>query len=188
MSHSAISTERENMMDFSILYAIQAMRSPALDQMMLALTNIMGSIGQVWILVALGLMIFKKTRKAGICVFMSYILVLLVGHVWLKDFIARPRPCHLDESIVLLVERPTSFSCPSTHTAWAFAAATSICLYYKKAGIATFVIAAIMGFSRMYMFVHFPTDVLFGVVLGVVLAILAKVLLDQIDKAKESRS
>lgn len=171
-------------MDFNILYAIQAIRSPALDQIMLGITSIMGSIGQVWIFVALGLIIFKKTRKAGICVLLSYILVLLVGHVWLKDFIARPRPCHIDESIALLVERPTSFSCPSTHTAWAFAAATSIFLHHKKAGIITFVIAAIMGFSRMYMFVHFPTDVLLGVVLGVGLAIIAKALLEMNAKRK----
>lgn len=174
-------------MDFSILYSIQAMRSSVFDQIMLAITNIMGSYGQIWLLVALGLIIFKKTRKVGICVLLSYILVLLVGHVCLKDLIARPRPCHIDESIELLVTRPTSFSCPSTHTAWAFAAATSIFLYLKKAGIITFIIAAIMGFSRMYVFVHFPTDVLFGIVLGVVLAIVSKFALDMINKKLESR-
>ena len=171
--------QKGELMDFSILYAIQAIRSPAFDQIMLFITKLMGSYGQIWLFVALGLIIFKKTRKMGICVLVSYILVLVVGHVCLKDLIARPRPCHLDESIELLVKRPTSFSCPSTHTAWAFAGATSIYLYLKKAGIITFIIAAIMGFSRMYLFVHFPTDVLFGIVLGVVLAIVAKLILEK---------
>ena len=171
-------------MDFGILYAIQAMRSPALDQIMLVITKLMGSIGQIWLLVAIGLIIFKKTRKVGICVLISYILVLLVGHVCLKDLIARSRPCHIDETIKLLVERPTSYSCPSTHTAWAFAAATSIYLYFKRAGIVTFVIAAIMGFSRMYMFVHFPTDVVFGIILGVVLGIVSKIILDKIYSSR----
>lgn len=171
-------------MDFSILYAIQAMHSPALDQIMLVITKIMGSIGQIWLFVALGMIIFKKTRKMGICVLLSYILVLLVGHVCLKDLIARPRPCHIDESIKLLVERPTSYSCPSTHTAWAFAGATSIYLYLKRAGIIAFIIAAVMGFSRMYLFVHFPTDVLFGIVLGVILAIVSKIILEKIKLTK----
>ncbi len=166
-------------MDFSILYAIQSMHSQALDQIMLFITNIMGGIGQIWLFVALGLIIFKKTRKIGICVLLSYILVLILGHVCLKDLIARPRPCHIDESIKLLVKRPSSYSCPSTHTAWAFAAATSIYLYHKKAGIITFIIAAIMGFSRMYVFVHFPTDVLFGLVLGVFLGIISKTILEK---------
>ena len=167
-------------MDFGILYTIQAMRSPALDQIMLGITKIMGSYGQIWLFVALGMIIFKKTRKIGICVFLSYVLVLVLGHVCLKDLIARPRPCHIDESIELLVKRPTSYSCPSTHTAWAFAGATSIYLYLKRAGIIAFIIAAIMGFSRMYLFVHFPTDVLFGIILGVVLAIISKIILEKI--------
>lgn len=171
-------------MDFSILYAIQAMRSPLLDQIMLLVTNIMGSYGQIWLFVALGLILFKKTRKIGICVLLSYILVLVVGHICLKDLIARPRPCHIDGNIELLVTLPTSYSCPSTHTAWAFAAATSIYLYFKKAGIITLIIAAIMGFSRMYLFVHFPTDVLFGLVLGVILAVISKIILEKYYKNK----
>lgn len=174
-------------MDFSILYAIQSIRSPALDAIMLTLTKLMGSIGQVWLVVAVALLLFKKTRKAGICVFLSYLLVYLVGHLCLKDLIARPRPCHLDETIALLVPRPSSFSCPSTHTAWAFAGATSIFLYHKRAGIIALVIAAIMGFSRMYMFVHFPTDVLLGALLGVVLAVAVKALVEKLEKMIKPR-
>lgn len=172
-------------MDFSILYAIQSMRTPVFDKVMLAITDLMGSYGQIWLLAALGLILFRQTRKAGICVLLSYILVLIVGHVVLKDLIARPRPCHIDQSIQLLVARPESFSCPSTHTGWAFAGASSIFFYHKKAGIAAFIIAAIMGFSRMYVFVHFPTDVLLGIVLGMASAYASKLIIQRYEMNKK---
>lgn len=158
-------------MEFSILYAIQNIRNPALDSIILAITNIMGSYGQIWLIIGIVLCIFKKTRSCGAAVLISYALVFLVGQCGLKDLIARARPCHLDETVELLVKRPSSFSCPSTHSAWAFAAATSILLYFRKTGIGVMVVAALIGFSRMYLFVHFPTDVLFGAVLGIVLAL-----------------
>ena len=105
-------------------------------------------------------------------VLLSYGLVFLVGQYGLKDLIARPRPCHLDQTVELLVKRPSSYSCPSTHTAWAFAAAASVWMYFKKPGAVLLAVAALIGFSRMYLFVHFPTDVLFGAVLGAALAVL----------------
>ena len=158
-------------MDFSILYAIQGMRSPVLDSFILALTGLMGSYGQIWLVVGAALCIFKKTRRCGVAVLISYALVFLVGQFGLKDLIARARPCHLDETVKLLVKRPSSYSCPSTHTAWAFAAATSILMYFRKPGVVVMLAAALIGFSRLYLFVHFPTDVLFGAALGVALAL-----------------
>ena len=157
-------------MDFSILYAIQNLRNSVLDSFILMLTNIMGSYGQIWVIVGIALCFFRKTRSCGVAVLISYALVYLVGQFGLKDWIARARPCHLDQAVELLVKRPSSYSCPSTHTAWAFAAATSILLYFRKSGICVMILAALIGFSRLYLFVHFPTDVLFGAVLGIALA------------------
>lgn len=170
-------------MDFSILYAIQQMRSPALDGFILALTSFMGSYGQIWLAVGAALCIFKKTRRCGVAVLVSYALVFLVGQFGLKDLIARARPCHLDETVELLVKRPSSYSCPSTHTAWAFASATSILMYFRKPGIAVMLAAVLIGFSRLYLFVHFPTDVLLGAVLGIALA-LATVKVQRLVMAK----
>lgn len=159
-------------MDFSLLYAIQNMRSPLLDNIILALTSIMGSYGQVWVIVGIALCLLRKTRSCGVAVLISYALVFLVGQFALKDLIARARPCHVDQAVELLVKRPSSYSCPSTHTAWAFAAAASILLYFRRSGIVVMLVAALIGFSRLYLFVHFPTDVLFGAVLGIALAFL----------------
>ena len=159
-------------MDFSILYAIQTLRGPVMDALILGLTNIMGSYGQIWLVVGAALCLFPKTRRCGVAVLLSYGLVFLVGQYGLKDLIARPRPCHLDQTVELLIKRPSSYSCPSTHTAWAFAAAASVWMYFKKPGAVLLAVSALIGFSRMYLFVHFPTDVMFGAVLGVALAVL----------------
>ena len=158
-------------MEFSFLYAIP--RTTLLDSFFLGLTKIAGSYGQLWVIVAALLLIFKKTRKAGVSVLIAYLAVFLIGQLALKNLFSRPRPCQMDEAFALLVARPSSSSFPSTHSAWAFGAATAIFMQHRKMGVAAYVVAALIGFSRLYMFLHFPTDVLFGMVLGIALGVLA---------------
>ena len=160
-------------MDFSILYAIQGIRTDGLDRFIQALTKVAGSYGQIWLILAAILCVFPRTRRGGICVFLAYALTFVAGQMVLKDLIARPRPCHIDETVQLLVSRPSSYSCPSTHTAWSFAAATAIVLNNKALGIAAFVPAVLIAFSRLYLFVHFPTDVLLGAALGALMGVCA---------------
>ena len=174
-------------MDFDILYAIQNLRCAFLDSFILGLTWLVGDYGQLWAVVGAVMLFFKKTRKCGIVVLVSYALVFLGGQFVLKDLIARERPCVIDQTVELIVARKTSYSCPSTHTAWAFAAATSIFLHFKKWGIALFAVAAVIGFSRLYLFMHFPTDVLFGAVLGAALAIGAYYLVNVLYKKKSAK-
>lgn len=168
--------------EFGILYAIQNMHSDFLDKVILTIMNITGSYGEMWLVLGALLLIFKKTRKTGLTVLLSYGLVFLVGQYVLKDLIARPRPCQLDETVALLVSRPSSFSCPSTHSAWAFAAAASVCGWHKKYGIPVVIVALIVAFGRLYLFVHFPTDVLFGIALGILLAVLARLAVRKADE------
>ncbi len=169
-------------MELSILYAI--LRTPVLDSFFLIVTKIAGSYGQLWIIVGAVLLIFKKTRKTGVAVLISYVLVFLFGQMILKNLFDRPRPCHIDQAFKLLVERPTSSSFPSTHSAWAFAAATAIFMRFRKAGIAAFVAAAVIAFSRLYMFLHFPTDVLTGILFGIAVGIASVKLLDYVEKKR----
>lgn len=178
--------------EFSILYAIQKLHCGWLDSFMLTLTDLAGNYGQIWLIVAAVLLLFKNTRKTGLCVILSYALIFAVGQYVLKDLIARARPCHIDESVALLIDRPGSYSCPSTHSGWAFAAAFSIYFMHRKtdklAGIAAIAVAAVIGFSRMYLFVHFPTDVLFGAALGVLAAYGSTVLIKRCFAGKQSRA
>ena len=168
-------------MELSILHTLQSLHHPILDAVMtVVFNNFVGSIGQLWIVVGLVLLVIPKTRKCGAAVLLSYVVSLLIGNVWLKDLIARPRPCAVDDTVSLIVKKPESFSCPSVHTYLAFSSAMAIYHYYKKPGIAVFVFAALVGFSRMYFFVHYPTDVLFGAVLGVLTALMVCVLWDKI--------
>ena len=158
-------------MEFSFLYAIP--RTEVLDSFFLGLTRVAGSYGQLWLIIAALLLIFKKTRKAGISVLIAYLAVYLLGQIVLKQLISRPRPCQIDQTFAMLVARPSSSSFPSTHSAWAFGAATAIFMQHRKLGAAAYAVAALIAFSRMYMFLHFPTDVLFGTALGIALGVLA---------------
>ena len=169
-------------LELSILYAIQNIHTDFLDRFILTVMNITGSYGQLWVILAVALLFFKKTRKAGFTILISYAIVYVVAQYGLKDLIARPRPCHIDETVALLVSRPSSFSCPSTHSAWAFAAAASIFAWHKIAGIAVGVIALIVALGRLYLFVHFPTDVLFGIALGILFAFVAYTIVKAADK------
>lgn len=167
--------------EFSILYAIQNIHNGFLDKFFLVLMDITGSYGHLWVVLALALLVFRKTRKIGFTILLSYGLVFVVGQYVLKDWIARIRPCNIDETIALLVSRPSSFSCPSTHSAWAFAAATSVFLWQKKYAIPVGIVALLVAFGRLYLFVHFPTDVLFGIALGILFAVAAYFIVKLVD-------
>lgn len=168
-------------MELNVLHAIQLLHNPLLDQIMVGVFNdLVGSLGQLWIVVGMVLLVVPRTRKCGVAVILSYMISFAIGNEWLKDLIARPRPCAVDETVALIVKKPSSFSCPSVHTYLAFSSAMAIYHYYKKAGIGVFIFAALVGFSRMYFFVHYPTDVLFGAVLGIATAWVVCLLLDKV--------
>lgn len=137
------------------------------------MTRIADPYGQLWAVIAVLLLIFRRTRRAGISVFIAYAAVYLIGRTLLKHLISRPRPCQIDQAFALLVARPSSPSFPSTHSAWAFAAATAVFMQNRKTGIAASIVAAPIAFSRLCLFPHFPTDALFGIPLGIALGVLA---------------
>lgn len=97
----------------------------------------------------------------------------------LKELVGRVRPCNLDTSIPLIVKRPSSYSCPSVHYMLAFTSALAIFMNYKKMGIVALIFATLIGFSRMYFFVHYPSDVLFGAILGSIIGFFVFSLVDR---------
>lgn len=167
-------------MELSLLYNIP--RTGFLDKFFLFFTQLPGSIGQLWLIVGIVLLVFKRTRKTGAAVLLSFVGVLLFGELLLKHVVTRMRPCQIDQAFAMLVERPTSSSFPSTHSAFAFGAATAIFMNYRKAGVVAFIVAALVAFSRLYLFVHFPTDVLCGIVLGIAVGFAAVRICDVAEK------
>ncbi len=130
--------------------------------------------GIFWIILAAVLLIFKKTRKAGFMMGLALIMGLVVGNMTMKPLIARIRPYDVNPDAVLLIERLHDYSFPSGHTLASFEGAGVLMLTHRKTmGYAALILAIIIAFSRMYLYVHYPTDVLAGIILGLLFAILS---------------
>jgi len=156
--------------EFSILYALQEIHNPILDQIMLFITSL-GDSGWFWLAIGVICLAFKKHRKMGLQLLLSMLGTFILGNLILKNVFARPRPCDIDAAVQLLISRPHGHSFPSGHSINSMVAAVAIFLNNKKLGIPAIIIATLIGFSRLYLFVHFPTDVLVGFVVAVLVAI-----------------
>ena len=144
--------------------------NPVTDAVFPIVTKL-GEYGLIWIAAAILLLCFKKTRTTGRLVLISMLLALLFGELVLKNIVCRPRPCTLFPDFPMLIARPSSYSFPSGHSASGFAAAVTLALCHKKWGWLALLPAALIAFSRVFLFVHFPTDVLAGALLGTLFAI-----------------
>ena len=151
--------------EFTFLYAIQDLNNAFWDPIMIFFSTI-GNNGMVWIGIAFVFLMIKRHRETGFAMAIALLLSLIVCNLVLKNIVQRPRPFWIDEQIVLKIEAPGDFSFPSGHTFSSFAAAVAIFLCNRKFGCPALVLAASIAFSRLYLFVHYPTDVLASVVLG----------------------
>ncbi|MDU1912115.1 phosphatase PAP2 family protein [Fusobacterium sp.] len=157
--------------DVYILFFIQNhFKNSFLDKVMPLITKL-GSLGIFWITLACFLILIKKYRRIGITIFISIFLCALIGNIILKPLIKRIRPFDLVYFTQLLISAPKDFSFPSGHTMASFASATIIISQNKKWGIYAFILAFLIGFSRLYLFVHFPSDVIIGAIIGSILGI-----------------
>lgn len=137
-----------------------------LDSFMMAVTSL-GNGGILWIALAAVLLIFKKSRKYGLMMALALILGALICNVTLKPLVARIRPYELAESVKLLISAPADYSFPSGHTTASFAAASSLFISGAKGRYAVLLLAVLIAFSRLYLYVHYPTDVLAGMMIGI---------------------
>ena len=157
---------------------------PVLDVAMPIIT-LLGDAGIFWIAVSVLFMITKKYRKTGIGMMLALMMGLLVCNIWLKPTVARMRPYDFQmqyflKEIPLLAGAMHDFSFPSGHTIASFEAAVVIILNNKKLGIAAMILACLIAFSRLYLYVHYPTDVICSVILGTVFAFLGNFLAGKI--------
>ena len=171
--------------EIGILNWIQNLHTPAADAAMCFVTRL-GDGGILWILLTVLLFLIPKTRKSGIILAAALCVDLVLCNGVLKHLFCRIRPCDVNTAVQLLIPRPGDFSFPSGHTAASFAAVAA--LYFagaKKWWKITLPLAILMAFSRMYLYVHFPTDILGGAVLGITIGALTYVYGTKILKIKK---
>ena len=168
-------------MDGQILLLIQEyIRNPILDPIMIFITTL-GNGGIFWILLTLVLLLNKRTRHLGITCALSLILMLFINNIFIKNIVARTRPYEVIEGLTILVSKPVDFSFPSGHTASSFAVAVVLMKECKsKWKYAALVLAILIAFSRLYVGVHYPTDVLGGLILGTLYAFIAMFIINRI--------
>ncbi len=154
-------------LEFRILDFIQSIRTPLGDAVM-PLISAFGNAGIVWILLACILLALPKTRKSGVILTAALCWDVVLCNGTLKNLVARIRPCDVNTSIQLLISKPLEYSFPSGHTAASFAAVTALFFAGRRrlAGAAA-VLAFAIAFSRLYLYVHYPTDILGGILVGI---------------------
>ncbi len=151
--------------DSALLHWIGTWQNPACDAILSVLTTL-GNSGMIWILAAIILLCTKRYRKAGLALSLALILCLVSGNILLKNLFARTRPFLADNTIELLIPPPSGYSFPSGHTYSSFAAAFVLSKTDHRFSLPAFALAGLIGFSRIYFQVHYPTDVLAGLLLG----------------------
>ena len=183
--------------DLAVFEWVQSIQSHFLTAIMTTVTTL-GDEGIIFIVLGLVLLCTKKYRKAGVSILVALVVMLLLNNIVLKELIARPRPFNLDPETYdwwyevykypyFKIHQPSSFSFPSGPTSSAFAAAIALLCHDRKLGIPTTIFAAIMGFSRIYVEVHYCTDVIGGAIVGIGYALIgvliAKLVYPYVDKA-----
>lgn len=152
--------------DESILFFIQEnLKNPVLDRIMVFATKL-GNSGFLWIFIAFLLLSQKRYQRCGIPLICALSLTMFLSDDILKPLVGRIRPSDKFLNILPIIGRPHTASFPSGHTAVAFASAAVIFHYYRAAGILAYLTAALIAYSRLYLFVHYPTDILGGILLG----------------------
>lgn len=136
----------------------------------------LGDGGYIWLIIAAVLLCFKKTRVSALVMMISLAVGAIINDTILKEIFARPRPFSVNEDFKVFIESvgyelPSGFSFPSGHTFSSFNCAVVLTLFNKKMGYFTIPLAALIGLSRIFMCVHYPTDVLAGAVCGILTAL-----------------
>ena len=168
--------------ELSILDWLQTLHTPVLDKIMVFITRL-GDAGIIWIVLSIVLLLIPKTRKSGVVMVAALVVDVLLCNIVLKNLVARTRPYDVNTGVHLLVAKLHDYSFPSGHTAASFASVTALYLAgEKKLWKFALVLACLIAISRLYLYVHYPTDVLGGILFGVISGYLGyrKVLKDHI--------
>ena len=171
-------------MEIQILNIIQNLRTDIGDTIVPFITKL-GDAGMIWICLTIVLLIIPKTRKTGVIMMAALLVDVLLCNVFIKNLVARTRPFDVNTAVQLLVAKPRDYSFPSGHTAASFASVTALYLAgEKKMWKAALVLAVLIALSRLYLYVHYPTDIIGGVIFGSLSGYLGYKIVEWIQKKK----
>ncbi len=157
-----------NELEIGILKTVNTLLSCDILDILFVFISKIGNKGAIWIILAIGLMMFKRTRKWGVCASVALLMCLIIGNGILKPLIARMRPFDFDTSLSIIIPHLADGSFPSGHTLAAFAFSSAVSKYSKKCAPYLYTLSTLMALSRIYLMVHYPTDVAGGVVIGMI--------------------
>lgn len=164
-----------------VLFVQENLRFDWLNPIMKFITSL-GDEGIVPIAVILLFLLFKKTRKVGLTAGISLGLEAILINLTIKKLVGRTRPYVVNEAIEYITKRPSDNSFPSGHTGCVFAVASVLFFMMpKKVGIPAMVIASLVGISRLYVGVHYPTDIIGGFLVGMFTGFVAKYVVERIS-------
>lgn len=172
--------------DGQILIWIQEhIRTDILTPIVKAITYL-GEMGGIWILFCVGFLIFPKTRRLGMACSLSLAMVFLVDNVIIKNLVARTRPYEVVDGLTRLVGKQHDYSFPSGHSGASFAVAWVMFREMpKKFGIPAVILALLIALSRLYVGVHYPTDVLVGTIMGIIMGIISCKIMQKVPYSKK---
>ena len=172
-------------MEIDILNLIQTLRNPFLDWLM-PVISLMGN-GVLYIVLAVVLLCFKKTRKIGVVLTLALLLEYTIVSIILKPAVERPRPYTVNTLIQLLIEEPEDWSFPSGHTSAAFTMIFALYFMKNRWWIPMAIFGVLISFSRMYLYVHYPTDILGGILVGLLCGYIGSVAGKYLYKTAEKK-
>ena len=173
-------------MDWTVLHWMRDTLQCGVMDFLMPIITALGNGGVIWLVAAAAMTGSRKYRKYGLAMFGALAVGLLVGNVCLKHWVARSRPCWL-ENVSLLIANPKDYSFPSGHTLSSVIGAYMLTAANKKFGWAAIPLAALIGFSRLYLYVHFPSDVLAAAVLGIAIGMAVTGALKAISKGQSAK-
>lgn len=173
-------------LDGNILLFIQEfIRNPLITPLVRAITTL-GNGGMIWILLTLIMLVLPKTRKTGCMMSVALLGTLLVNNILLKNLIGRTRPYEVIEVLTYLVPKPGEYSFPSGHAGSSFAVACVIFRQFpKRYGVPALILATLIALSRLYVGVHYLSDVLFGIIDGIAIGLAAEAIVEWIGRKKK---
>ena len=180
--------------DVAVYQFVDSIMNPILNSIMTVITHMGDTPGIIWFVIGIILLIPKKTRKLGVLLFAGLAISSVINNLALKELIQRPRPYNIDAEVWKnagytyvwpdLIKKSSSWSFPSGHTSTSIGAAFALLLGCKKkyigVGIPVFILSLLVGFSRIYVHVHYPTDVIAGAMVGLIGGVIAWLLVEKV--------